>query len=173
MPGCEKLDSCIQCGTCSGICPLSIYMDMPPRRVINLVRAGFKKEVMQSNTVWLCSSCYACTVECPREIKVTDVMYAIKQQAIREGAFPSRFPMPVLAREFFKMVRGHGRINEIWLVAWLLIYTNVFKGLGMTRLGFELFKRGRMSLLHDNIKGRDQVQKILDYEPANGKEGSR
>ncbi len=105
VPGCEKLDSCIQCGTCSGVCPLSIYMDMTPRRVMNLVRYGFKKEVMASNTIWLCSSCYACTVECPREIKVTDIMYALKQMAIRERAYPRRFAMVVLANEFYKRAR--------------------------------------------------------------------
>jgi len=39
VPGCEQLQSCIQCGTCSGACPLSIYMDFSPRQVVALVRA--------------------------------------------------------------------------------------------------------------------------------------
>src|SRR5512136_1554615 len=88
MPGCEQLETCIQCGTCSGVCPLSIYMDYTPRQVIELVRTDFKNEVLQIQTIWLCSSCYACTTECPRQIRITDIMYELKQRAIREGVFP-------------------------------------------------------------------------------------
>lgn len=164
IPGCERLNSCIQCGTCSGVCPLSIYMDMPPRRIINLVRAGFKREVMHSNTIWLCSACYSCTVECPRQIKVTDVMYALKQMAIKERAYPRRFPMVVLAHQFYNMVRRRGRMNEIHLVTRLYLLTNWFKLLGMARLGIELIRRGRFSIMPDSIRQRQQLHNVLDYE---------
>ena len=40
VSGCEQLESCIQCGTCSGVCPLSIYMDYTPRQVMALTRGG-------------------------------------------------------------------------------------------------------------------------------------
>jgi heterodisulfide reductase subunit C len=50
VPGCENLQSCIQCGTCSGMCPLSIYMDFTPRQIIELVRSDFKNEVLKSYT---------------------------------------------------------------------------------------------------------------------------
>src|SRR5690242_875647 len=116
VSGCDQLQSCIQCGTCSGTCPLSIYMDFSPRQMMALVRAGFKNEVLQSKTVWLCASCYACTVECPRKIRITDIMYALKQRAINEGIYPRHFPIPVLATEFSKMVGSKGRITETLLV---------------------------------------------------------
>ncbi|MCX6874690.1 MAG: 4Fe-4S dicluster domain-containing protein [Verrucomicrobia bacterium] len=73
VSGCEQLTGSIQCGTCSGICPLSIHMDFSPRQVMALVRADFKNEVLRSKTVWLCASCHACTVECPRLIRITDI----------------------------------------------------------------------------------------------------
>ena len=44
-------------------------------------------------------------MECPREIRITDIMYALKQRAIQEGIYPKRFPIPVLAREFSEMVQ--------------------------------------------------------------------
>ena len=77
LSGGEDLYSCIQCGTCSSTCPMSIYMDFTPRRVIAMTRAGFEKEVLSNNTVWLCASCYACSVDCPKQIRITDVMYAL------------------------------------------------------------------------------------------------
>ena len=94
VPGCEQLESCIQCGTCSGVCPLSIYMDYTPRQVMALTRGDFKNEVLKSHTIWLCASCYACTVECPREIRITDIMYELKQRAIHAGHLSETLPDP-------------------------------------------------------------------------------
>src|SRR5512138_2064641 len=48
----EKLFSCIQCGTCSATCPVSHYMDYTPRRIIAMVREGFRDEVLNSVTIW-------------------------------------------------------------------------------------------------------------------------
>ena len=161
-PGGEKLEHCFQCGTCSGVCPLSIYMDYTPRRVIYLTRAGFKQEVLKSNTIWLCSSCYACTVDCPKGIHITDIMYALKQRAIRERLYPRGFPIPVLAREFFKMVRKSGRVSESWLVIRLLMNTNIFKLLGMSKLGLNLVRTGRFSLKTESIQRTAELRKMLD-----------
>jgi quinone-modifying oxidoreductase, subunit QmoC len=161
LPGCEKLRNCIQCGTCSGVCPMSIYMDYTPRQVMEMTRFDFKKEVLSCGTIWLCCSCYACTVECPREIKITDIMYALKQRAIAEKVYPKRFPIPVLAREFSTMVKNHGRITESLLVIMLFLKTNWFAALGMWRMGIGLILGGRFSLKSENIKKRQELARLL------------
>src|SRR5271157_4668608 len=134
VPGCEQLESCIQCGTCSGVCPLSIYMDYTPRQVMALTRGDFKNEVLKSLTIWLCASCYACTTECPRQIRITDIMYALKQRAIKEGIYPRRFPIPVVATQFYKMVRRHGRVTELTLAMKMFLRTDWFAALKFWRL---------------------------------------
>ena len=50
-------------------------LDMP-RQIIAMIRAGLRAEVLSSYTTWLCASCYACTVARPRQIRITDIMYA-------------------------------------------------------------------------------------------------
>lgn len=162
VPGCEELESCIQCGTCSGVCPLSIYMDHTPRQVMALTRADFKHEVLSSQTIWLCASCYACTVECPREIRITDIMYELKQRAITEGIYPKHLPIPVLAREFTDMVKRHGRITEMLLVIKLFLKTNPLAAMGNWRLGIDLLKTGRMSLATEKIEKRGDLGRMLD-----------
>ena len=162
VPGCEALEHCIQCGTCSGVCPLSIYMDYTPRQVMELVRSDFKNEVLQSHTIWLCASCYACTTECPRQIRITDIMYDLKQRAIHEGVYPKRFPIPVLAEEFTKMVHDHGRISETWLVTKMYLRTNPLAALGMAGLGMNLMKTGRFSLKQDKVERREELAKIME-----------
>ena len=159
--GGENLRHCIQCGVCSATCPLSLYMDYTPRRLINLAREGFKKEVLGSLTIWLCSSCYSCRVECPKKIQVTDIMYALKRRAIQEGVYPKRFPIPVLAKEFGRMIFMWGRVNETLLVIDLFLRTNWFKFLSMTGLGLNLMRTGRMSFLPEQIQRKDELRKVL------------
>jgi quinone-modifying oxidoreductase, subunit QmoC len=162
VPGCEQLESCIQCGTCSGVCPMSIYMDFTPRQVMELTRSDFKNEVLQSHTIWLCASCYACTTECPKQIRITDIMYELKQRAIKEGAYPKRFPIPVLAQEFSKMVKENGRITEMLLVMKLFMKTNPLAAMGNWRMGIDLMKTGRFSLASERIEGRADLARMLE-----------
>lgn len=162
--GGENLYGCIQCGTCSSTCPLSIYMDYTPRKIIAMTRAGFHDEVLRSNTIWLCASCYACTVDCPRQIRITDVMYALKREAIEHGVYPRRFPIPVLAKEFFKSVMKTGRSNEGLIVTWMILKTAPLKLFKQMGLGLKLLLHGRLSILEEHMDGgAEQLRKILDH----------
>lgn len=158
-PGCERLLSCIQCGTCSGTCPLSIYMDLTPRQVIALVREGFREDSLRSKTIWLCASCYSCSVECPQKISITDIMYRLKREAIQSKMYPKSFPIPVLAQEFYEMVRRRGRNSEFWLVLRMAMRTNPFALLTMARTGWDLWRTGRLTLR------MQRVQRANDLKP--------
>lgn len=162
IPGGEKLYSCIQCGTCSGACPVSSYMDYTPRRIVAMVRGGFKGEVLTSYTSWLCASCYACTVECPKGIKITDIMYAIKRRAIQEKVYPKRFPIPTLAKEFFGNVLKNGRSTEMLVVVKLFLKTQPMAMFGQSIMGMKLFFKGRIGLKMESIKRKKELQTILN-----------
>ncbi len=161
MPGCERLGSCIQCGACSGACPLSIYMDQSPRQVIALVRGDFKKQALSCNTIWLCSSCYACTVQCPREIGITDIMYALKQCAMSERAYPAGLSIPILARQFVRMVVRRGRITETRLVMRFFLQTNWKAAISSWRLGLNLIRTRRFGIRQQHIKQHLELAAML------------
>jgi len=161
IPGGEKLLECIQCGTCSGTCPLSSYMDHTPRKIIAMTRAGFKDEVLHSRTIWVCASCYSCTVECPKQIPITDVMYALKREALRKGVHPKRFAAPVMAGEFVRAVEKYGRNSETWISLWLYLKTQPWKLLKFARLGPRLILKGRMGLGHESIKNKAELRALL------------
>ena len=135
-----------------------------------MAREGFKRDVLESFTIWLCTSCYSCTVECPRKILVTDIMYALKRRAIEDGVYPKRFPIPVLASEFGAMIRSKGRITETWLVFRVFLKTAILRLLGMSKLGTKLFLTGRMGIIPESIHNRKQLQKLLDTVEAEKKE---
>lgn len=168
--GGERIRHCLQCGLCSGKCPLSLYMDYTPRRLMHLSREGFKEEVLESSSIWLCTACYACMVECPKKINVTHLLYALKQRAIEEGRYPKRFAIPILSKQFARMIRGAGRVTESWLVVQVLIRSAVWRLLGFSRLGFNLFRTGRMPFKRDHIKRQKEVVQMLDSVAATRKE---
>lgn len=162
VPGGEQLYACIQCGTCSGICPLSHYMDYTPRQIVSMIRAGQRGRVLASYTTWLCSSCYSCSAECPREIRLTDLMYAAKRLAIRGGVYPKRFPIPVLANEFFKSVERFGRSSETRLLIRFFIKTNPLRMFGIAGLGLRLLTHGRLSVKRERIQRMQELKSILE-----------
>ncbi|MGQ9672660.1 MAG: 4Fe-4S dicluster domain-containing protein [Candidatus Aminicenantales bacterium] len=163
MSGCEDIDRCIQCGTCSSSCPMSVYMDYPPRKIIAMIKSGLKDEALRSFTIWLCPSCYTCQVRCPANIKITDVMYALKRLAIEQGLYPSRFAIPVLDKEMSKIIASNGRNSELWLI--LNLYLKSRKPFGLLKmapLGLKLMRTGRMSLKKESIKNKKQLRTLLN-----------
>jgi quinone-modifying oxidoreductase, subunit QmoC len=157
----EKFKTCIQCGTCSATCPVSHFMDYTPRKIIAMVRAGFKEEVLRSFTIWICASCHSCTADCPREIKITDVMYALKQLAIKEGIYPKRFPIPVMAKEFYRIVERQGRNSEGRLMINIAMKTNPLRLLRYAKVGLKLFRTGRASLHEEGIQNKGELKALL------------
>lgn len=81
----ENLKLCYQCGLCSGSCPMSPKMDLSPRQIIELARLGLEEEIANSRSVWICASCLACTVNCPRGFDLSKLMEAIRLLTLRKN----------------------------------------------------------------------------------------
>ena len=162
MAGADVVKECIHCGTCSGCCPLAPHMDLGPRRLMYLAREGFRTDVLASNTMWLCTSCYACTVQCPRQIPVTEIIYALKPRAIESGTYPKHMPIPEMARVFHSQVASRGRMSEVWLVLRLYLKTGIGRLFGFAGTGFNLLRTGRVSLRLEHIERRGELAGLLD-----------
>lgn len=170
MPGCELMDRCIQCATCSGVCPVSSYMEITPRRVIELTRRGFKQDVLNANTIWICTSCYECQVECPKEIGITDIMYALKAKAIEAGIEPKHFGPTVLFKEFFGMVKRTGRMSETQLAVRAFAKSNPLQFWGMKKLGIRLLRTGRFSVKLEHMPKTQPLKDALRHaDPIDGR----
>jgi heterodisulfide reductase subunit D len=89
----EAISTCYQCGTCSATCPTAYAMDYSPRALWRLVELGQRDTVLNSNTFWMCSQCYSCTVRCPRDIKITEMMRSLREVYIDQGIAPLPGPL--------------------------------------------------------------------------------
>lgn len=160
IPGGEKVVDCIQCGTCSGSCPTSFLMEDTPRDIIYKIRAGLKEEVLKSPGIWLCTSCYSCYVRCPKNIKITDIMYALKR--LSEKRFPSiQWRGYHLAKSFMRVVNRDGRNNETELLLRFFIMTNPFKLLRNSIIGLRLWLKGRLPLMPHRIRAVKDFRAIV------------
>ena len=81
----QNLRLCYQCGKCSAGCPMAFVMDLLPNQVIRLVQLGLAEDLEDSETAWLCASCFACSVRCPKGIDIARVMEAVRQLSLRKN----------------------------------------------------------------------------------------
>lgn len=81
----QNVFDCYQCGNCSSGCPVVDYMDIPPNQVLKLAQYGSIDEILQSETIWVCSTCLQCSTRCPKGIDVAKLMEAFRSVNLREG----------------------------------------------------------------------------------------
>ncbi len=101
--GAERIRTCIQCGTCSAVCPSGRRTAFRTREIIRKALLGLKEEVLASSDLWLCSTCYNCLERCPRQIKVTDAILIMRNMAVNHG-----FMLPEHRKTSLKLIStGH------------------------------------------------------------------
>ncbi len=159
VPGGERLQTCLQCGTCGGSCPSGPDMDYTPREILAMILAGKREEVLTSNTFWFCLSCYYCTVRCPQQIPITDIMYRLKHLAQMDKKYTTQ--ATAFSKTFVQMVEQFGRGFELGLAAQYYLTNKPVAAVGMAPMALGMLARGRMALLPTRIKGLDGLKAIL------------
>lgn len=94
----ESFWPCIQCTTCTSVCPVVAAADDPvheldltPQQIMNLMRMGLKDLALGARMVWSCVTCYKCQENCPQGVRVADVLYELRNIAAeRMRPEPSR-----------------------------------------------------------------------------------
>jgi heterodisulfide reductase subunit C len=161
IPGGEKIKACIQCGTCTGSCPVSYAMDIPPRELIALFRAGDMGTILKSKSIWTCASCYACQTRCPASIKITDIIYALKRTAMDRKIYPKKFPVHSLASSFMKNMFKFGRLNEPRLMIYYFLKIGFWKAFSYVPLGIKMVRKGRIDFKVPKIKNLKAFRNII------------
>ena len=81
--------ACIQCGRCTNSCPVAkVVEEHSPRRLMEMIILGLRSDVLKQQLPWHCLSCFTCLDRCPQSGDVGEVMFAIRNLAVREGNIP-------------------------------------------------------------------------------------
>ena len=91
--GGQELQICMQCGTCTGVCPWPRVKQFSPRQVIRYMSFGF--EGYEEEDLWNCVTCNTCVSRCPRGIDLIEVMRAGRAVMLESGSYPRTFSGPL------------------------------------------------------------------------------
>ncbi len=159
----ENLLECLQCGKCSGGCPIASEATGGPRKMIALVLAGMKEQVLRDPTWWYCVSCGTCATRCPVEINAYKVATVLCEIAEREKIEPSEPDIHRFEDLFLKSVHKHGRVRELQAaMAYNIRSWKPFKDAGK---GISLILKGAVSpfeIINPKKQSDAQVSRIFD-----------
>jgi len=81
--------ACIQCGRCTSSCPVArVVEEHNPRKLMEMTILGLRSDVLEGQLPWYCLSCFTCLDRCPQGGDVGEVMFAIRNLAVKEGNIP-------------------------------------------------------------------------------------
>ncbi len=153
---------CYQCGKCVSTCPVSGYMDFPPREIMQMIKLGLKEETYMANSMWFCLTCAACSGRCPREIDIPAVMEAIRHLAIEENYKSDNRKVKEIRRFheiFLDMVKRYGRNYELRMMAEFNIRTrNLFKDM---HLAPKALLKEKITIGHESTKSAKAIQRMF------------
>ena len=75
---------CMRCGKCSGTCPSYDEMEYHPHQFVYMVDKGDIDMLMNSASLYMCLTCFACVERCPRNVEPAKVVEAVRLAAIRQ-----------------------------------------------------------------------------------------
>jgi len=80
---------CFGCQTCTNVCPVVAnyenpieHLGMLPHQIMYAAGLGIRDLALGSNMLWDCTTCYQCQEHCPQGVKVTDILYELKNLAV-------------------------------------------------------------------------------------------
>ncbi|GBE44371.1 sn-glycerol-3-phosphate dehydrogenase subunit C [bacterium BMS3Bbin10] len=165
VDGGDKLSMCMQCGVCSGSCPIGTQMDYGPRKLFMMIRAGMKEEVMTSNTMWSCTSCYRCVVRCPRGVPVTYILQDLAAKSVELG-YANPNDNTRFSKSFWWSAKTWGRTDERLVTARYYFSFGLKEGMRRSldnlKIAYCMIKAGRMHLgMPHKVKDKKGLQAIL------------
>lgn len=88
-----SFSACIQCGTCTNVCPVVAdyqqdpqqmgYLDLTPQQIVNTYRLGITERALSSKMAWDCFMCFNCQEHCPKEIPVAEMIYELRNRCYK------------------------------------------------------------------------------------------
>lgn len=175
-PGGEHLTACFQCSTCTIGCPIAeIVSSYNPRKIIQMSLLGMREEVLSNADLWICAICQTCTARCPQDVRISDLLAAIRRIAEKEeeaGKLEIDSVRPLFEKAFLHQLQKYGRLFDMGLamefykgkegsfIKGQLAMMKDFKDFGM-----RMFKKGKMgpkAMFPEKVKNKEEIKKIFE-----------
>ncbi|MCU7843582.1 MAG: 4Fe-4S dicluster domain-containing protein [Candidatus Thiodiazotropha sp. (ex Monitilora ramsayi)] len=165
----EWVKMCMQCGVCSGSCPLGKHWDHPPQEIFMMIRANKRDEVLSTDSMWMCTSCYNCIARCPRGLPITHIMHGLAVYSKRLGLTQKKQPTAEFSQIFWDNLMKKGRVNELKLGLSMYFKDGFGQGIknamANQKLGQNMMKAKRMNAMEffggHSVKDLSGFQKMV------------
>ena len=154
-----QASACLQCHKCSNGCPVGPSADLKSSQVMRLIHLGAEEAVLESEAIWLCASCEACSTRCPMAIDVAGVMDTLRMMAVERGARLSTTRDKKFGRSFLGSVRRHGRVFELEMLMTYKLRT--FDLFGDLDKAPRMFSKRKLRLFPKRSRSVGQVRRIF------------
>ena len=81
----EISDYCFQCAKCTSGCEAHKLLELEPHKIVALLKRGLIDELVNSDVIWTCMSCFKCRERCPQKVAPVDILFALKNMAVASG----------------------------------------------------------------------------------------
>ncbi len=99
-------DMCYQCGKCTSGCEAMKLLELEPHNIMAMVKTGFIEELINSEIIWTCVTCFKCKERCPQKVAPVEVLFLLKNQAVAQGK-----EIPVNLSNMFQNVLTQGVVQ--------------------------------------------------------------
>ena len=115
---------------------------------------------LKSRAIWLCVGCETCGTRCPNDIRINNVMDALKEMALEAGVRPAEKEIYALHQSVLNSIKRFGRLHELTMIAeyMLRVPSKLVDELGV---GLVLVLKGKVIHFWSAIKERDKVRELF------------
>jgi heterodisulfide reductase subunit C len=107
----EVSDYCFQCAKCTSGCEAHKLLELEPHRIVALLKRGLIREMVNSDDIWTCMSCFKCKERCPQKVAPVNILFALKNLAVASGV-----QVPGDFTGMLQSTMGMGLIQEVQTV---------------------------------------------------------
>jgi len=154
-----EINMCWQCKTCTNGCPLAHAMDYNPNVMVEMVRMGLKKEVLESSAIWICVGCNTCALRCPNLIDMAALNDTLRKIAIEEKVIPAQPGILEFHRAVLRSIRNHGRTHKLGIMLWYKLYKHDW--FSDIAVGTQMMIKRKLSLIPSGIRKIAEIRNIF------------
>jgi len=81
----ELSDYCFQCAKCTAGCEAHKLLELEPHKIVALTKRGLIDEMVNSDVIWTCMSCFKCWERCPQKVAPVEILNTLKNMAVASG----------------------------------------------------------------------------------------
>jgi len=153
------VETCLECGKCTGGCSNAHIFDLTPRKIVQLVKLDDEKRLLHMDSLWTCVSCQLCVDRCPSHIDIPRILDHMREKARKKNVRAQRESIEIFHELMLDSIRKTGRVAEAPLALKHNLRTRQY--LKDADLGRRMFFKGKLNPFAPKVKDINRVQKVF------------